>query len=722
MDAVGRGFVPAEFLPPGADEHYLRNARSTLSAEGLRRLTAGETDALSTGGNTCADWSAVLVSDPFCPELIKDCEFHGLIRIGRLERVCLEHHDLRVPVGISHSRIVSCDIGNNAAVHHVRHLAHYLIGDRVILLNVDEMHTSNRAKFGNGILKDGEEESVRIWMDLMNESGRRRVMPFDGMLAADAYLWARYRGDAHLLERLAEMTQRSFDSRRGFYGSVGPESVVKNSRIIKDVIIGPRAYVKGANKLKNLTVNSSNDEPTQIGDGVELVNGIVGRGCRVFYGCKAVRIVMGDNSTVSCCEILNNLIFPAHEQHHNNSFLIASLVMGQSNLAAAATIGSNHNSRAPDGEIQAGRGFWPGLCVSVKHNCRFASFTLLVKAHYPAEMDIPLPFSLVSNDAAGDRLLVLPAYWWSYNMYALVRNAWKFATRDKRRSKAQHVEFDYLAPDTAEEMLAARGLLEGWSARAWLRAAGQRDDLPEAELRELGRGMLTGPEGRTNDLEVLGEHIENSRRKVVILKARQGYHAYRRMLLYYGVKNLMDYLGAHPDQGLWEMAEALSGPRQHPWTDLGGQLVLQSDLDRIRRDIRCGMLDTWSAVHATYDRLWAQYPLDRQRHALATLLEVCGGTELTEDLWATFLEEAVQVRQYVAAQTLASRRKDHDDAFRRITFESAEEMRAVLGCVEEDEFVRQIRQETDEFVRTADRMREAVRQGVQAHSRQSLGK
>ena len=85
-----------------------------------------------------------------------------------------------------------------------------------------------------------------------------------------------------------------------------------------------------------------------------MVNGIVGLGCHVFYGCKAVRFVMGnntklkygarlihsflgDNSTVSCCEILNNLIFPAHEQHHNNSFLIASLVMGQSNMAAGAT-------------------------------------------------------------------------------------------------------------------------------------------------------------------------------------------------------------------------------------------------------------------------------------------------------------------------------------------------------------------------------------------------
>jgi hypothetical protein len=43
--------------------------------------------------------------------------------------------------------------------------------------------------------------------------------------------------------------------------------------------------------------------------------------------------------------MLSNLIFPGHEQHHNNSFLIAACIKGQSNMAAGANIGSNHNSR-----------------------------------------------------------------------------------------------------------------------------------------------------------------------------------------------------------------------------------------------------------------------------------------------------------------------------------------------------------------------------------------
>src|SRR6185503_3034946 len=164
-----------------------------------------------------------------------------------------------------------------------------------------------------------------------------------------------------------------------------------------------------------LTINSSAEAKSQIGEGCELVNGIIGHGCRIFYGVKAVRFVLsshsqlkygarlinsflGNNSTISCCEVLNSLIFPAHEQHHNNSFLCASMVMGQSNIAAGATIGSNHNSRSADGELIAGRGFWPGLCVSLKHNSKFATFTLIAKGDYPNELNIQIPFSIVNND------------------------------------------------------------------------------------------------------------------------------------------------------------------------------------------------------------------------------------------------------------------------------------------------------------------------------------
>ena len=722
-EKFGREFIPKQYLPEGKDEYYLRNEQLPRPPGYWRKLRAEEIETLVKNANTCDDWDSIFVTDHFNPHLVKNSEFSGLVRIGRLDNVILEHHELQVPAGITNSEVISCDIGDNVAIHNVAYLSHYIIGDNVMLLNIDEMNTTNHAKFGNGTIKDGESEDVRIWIDLMNETGGRAVMPFDGMIPADAYIWARYRQDAELLKKLCQITQDQFDPRRGFYGTVGEACVIKNCQIIKDVKIGPCCYIKGANKLKNLTINSSEQEPTQIGEGVELVNGVIGLGCHIFYGCKAVRFVMGnnsnlkygarlihsflgDNSTVSCCELLNNLIFPAHEQHHNNSFLVASLVLGQSNIAAGATVGSNHNSRANDGEIQAGRGFWPGLCVTLKHYCRFASFVLLAKADYPAELNIPLPFSLVSDDQTNGRLTVMPAFWWMYNMYALARNTWKFQTRDKRKTKTQHIEFDCLAPDTAEEMLAAMGLLEVWTAKAHLRSKGEAvEGKTDAELTELGRELLLDAQDRTDGLEVLGENMEDSSRKVVILKVRKAYHAYRQMLHRYAMTNLLAYTEADPKATLRSMSKALAGPRERDWANLGGQLVPEADVQRLLTDIKAGKLPCWKSIHRAYDELWESYPLQKQRHAFAVLLALLGTESLTPKLWNAALDEAVATQEYVRDQVFITRKKDYDDPFRQTTFRNAEEMRAVVGTAEDNSFVKQVRKETEEFRQSVDAVR-----------------
>lgn len=715
MERIGKNFIPDEFLPDGKDEYYLRNDQTFWPNRQCRHLCSNEIKQLIENFNTSDDWNNILVTDPFDPRQIKNTQFFGLVRIGYVRNIALEHHDLKVSAGITNSVIISCDIGDDVAIHQVRYLSHYIIGDRCIIMSIDEMNTTDHAKFGNGIVKDGELEEVRIWLDLMNENGCRRVLPFDGIIPADAYLWAKYRDDSALQGKFKEITQNSFDYRRGFYGTVESQCVVKNSRILKDVKIGPHCYIKGANKLKNLTIHSSEDEPTQIGEGVELVNGIIGFGCHIFYGCKAVRFILGnnsnlkygarlinsylgDNSTISCCEVLNNLIFPAHEQHHNNSFLIASVVMGQSNIAAGATIGSNHNSRANDSEIQAGRGFWPGLCSSVKHSSRFASFVLLSKADYPSEMDIPFPFSLVNNNPAKDQLEVMPAFWWLYNMYALTRNTWKFQNRDKRKRKVQHIEFDPLAPDTIEEIFHARRLMEIWTAKAYLRKnsepiEGKNDD----EFSQIGMQLLAEKEDRIKNLEVLGEKMEKSHRKVLIFKVQQAYHAYGDMVHHYAVKNLLASMKDHPGATFTSISQILDGKRKKEWVNVGGQLIRKKDVDDLRADVGSGRLNSWQKIHERYDDLWRQYPLEKQKHAFATLCNLLGTENITFQQWESSLNKSVEIQKFICEQVYISRKKDFDNLFRQATFRNADEMKAAVGSIENDSFVINVQKETEDF-------------------------
>ncbi len=724
VDSIGRNFIPNEYLPDGKDEYYHRNIQTLWPKVRWRHLRSGEVERLVKNNNISDNWDKILVTDQFNANQIKNTEFFGLIRIGNLRNVNLEHHDLQVPAGITNSTIISCDIGDDVAIHDVHYLAHFIIGDRSILFNINEMHTTNHAKFGNGIIKEGESEDVRIWLDLVNETGSRKVLPFDGMISTDAYLWAKYRDDTRLQEKLKEITQNSFDYRRGFYGTVGNQCVIKNSRILKDVKVGSHCYIKGANKLKNLTINSSKVEPTQIGEGVELVNGIVGFGCHIFYGCKAVRFILGDNSslkygarlinsflgdnsTISCCEVLNALIFPAHQQHHNNSFLIASVVMGQSNIAAGVTIGSNHNSRANDNEIQAGRGFWPGLCTSLKHSSRFTSFVLLSKSDYPAELNIPLPFSLLNNNVVKDQLEVIPAFWWLYNMYALTRNAWKFQNRDKRKNKVQNIEFDCLAPDTIEEIFNARRLLEIWTAKASLRKQGELiNEKDEEEASQLGCEILSGTENQINGLEVIGEKMEKSKRKVVILKVYKAYHAYGDMLHCYAIKNLLAYMKANAKATFSSMCNALNGRREQEWVNLGGQLIPKKDVVQLRSDIGWGRLTTWKEIHSKYDILWNKYTLEKQKHALATLCELLRVDNLTKKQWEAALNKAVDIQKFICDEVYISRKKDFDNPFRALTYRNAAEMTAAIGTIEDNSFVKQVRKETKDFEKLVEEIRE----------------
>ncbi len=52
-------------------------------------------------------------------------------------------------------------------------------------------------------------------MEICNENGGRKVIPFNGMLPGDAYLWSKYRDDEAMLEKLKKFTQNKYSVHRG---------------------------------------------------------------------------------------------------------------------------------------------------------------------------------------------------------------------------------------------------------------------------------------------------------------------------------------------------------------------------------------------------------------------------------------------------------------------------------------------------------------------------
>ena len=627
-----------------------------------RRLTDRERESLVAAGNVADDWNSVLVSECFDPSLLSANRFSGECRLAVSGRGEVVRGNLRLPVGISNSRLLDCTVGKGCAVHDVRFLSGYEIGERCLLFNIGQM--TSRGEFPGPTV------------EVMNEKGTRRVAAFPGMTCSDAYLMAKYADDSDLQRRLAE-----FSAAVRFRPAVGVGSMIANVPYIDSLRCGECCSIDCAVQLESLCLCSTEEEPVFISGSSVLRDGIVGAGsridgciaehfsvgvnCRLSGGVRFFNSVLGDNSTASCCEMVSNLIFPAHEQHHNNSFLIASCIGGQSNVAAGATIGSNHNGRTADGELRAGRGFWPGLCVSLKHSSNFACSVMIAKGSYPAELDIRLPFSLVNNNVHDGRLEVIPAFAWMYNMYALVRNNSKYQARDRRKDRHQNIEFDAFAPDSMQEVLDAIRSLEQWAEEF----GGWKPDLPFPE-----------------EIVLPGGKIEKSRRPAVILKAARARESYREMLLHYAAKNLLAHYsenGAMPDFGDMD-------PAPGRWTNLGGQIVPERDVDCLRDDVRSGKLNSWKEVHSRLDSLWLAYPESKMNHA-ASLLRAAFGWIPDRQGISELLSEERRILELISARARQSREKDFLDPFRAVTYRCPEEMMAVAGNVGDDASLKSLR-------------------------------
>jgi hypothetical protein len=144
--------------------------------------------------------------------------------------------------------------------------------------------------------------------------------------------------------------------------------------------------------------------------------------------------------------LLNNLIFPATSNIITIPSWLPPFSHGQSNLAAGATMGSNHNSRSNDNE-NSGWSWASALSLYQRQAfLRFASFTLMSRPIYPAERTSPchiLPveqkhlLELPGSDAGllvvvqhvrpGSQLLQIPA-------------------TGQTHSQGPHVEFEAFAP------------------------------------------------------------------------------------------------------------------------------------------------------------------------------------------------------------------------------------------------------------------------------------
>ena len=323
--------------------------------------------------------------------------------------------------------------------------------------------------------------------------------------------------------------------------------------------------------------------------------------------------------------------------------------------------------------MQAGRGFWPGLSVALKHNSKFASFNLISKGNYPGEIQNPLPFSLIGNDDTEGGLLIIAGYWFQYNMYALARNAWKFAARDQRTDKDMLLEFDFLAPDTVSEILQAIKLLEKWVSES---------------LGGDGKAWLNDPTNATNLVDIFATGIENTKRRTRIAKAHKAYQIFHDLLYYHAAKEWLATSERHPSQSPSALLQATSknATAIQIWENLGGQLIPSGVIQTMKEDVKSGKITRWKQIHEFYEKQAALYPDQKFENALNGLLQINPNAFENIPAW---IDRATTTSEFLTAGIERSRAKDYQDPYRLAMFGNAQELDAVIGDVKDNEFIQE---------------------------------
>jgi len=546
-----------------------------------RPLTPAEISKLTSQGCTCPDWSKVQVADGFNPERVKTTGFSGDVRLGLFQKDVRFEGGLTRPTGISYATIHNCYIGNNVYINQVKsYIANYCIEDDVIIENVDLLALDGQTSFGNG-----------TDVVVINEAGGREIPIYDNLSAQLGYVIALYRHRPKLIEKLRAMISRYAASVASSMGLVGAGAKIFNSRIIKNVRIGPAATIEAASRLENGSINSCPQDPVYIGPGVFAHNFIACSGSKISDGAILSNCFVGQATELAKQYSAENSVFfancggfhgeacsifagPYTVTHHKSTLLIAGLFSFLN--AGSGTNQSNHMYKL--GPVHQGiveRGSKTASDSYMLWPAKVGAFTVVMGRHYRNSDTSDLPFSyLIEHE---DESVLAPGV--NLRSVGTVRDARKWPKRDKRKDpkKLDLINFKLLSPYTIQKMLSGCDIL-----RTLKTTSGEASDYftyhsVKIKSDALDRGIRFYQIGIDKFLGNCLIHRLNGKQ-------------------FTNVQQLRAALKPETDTGTGK------------WIDLAGMLAPENVVDKILDDIESGTLATLDQITAAFTTAHENYP------------------------------------------------------------------------------------------------------------------
>lgn len=438
-----------EALEHSAAGVFLRGARAQWADAWAkaRMPTKTEIRGLEQRGNRCDDWFSLRLWGAGTLAHIHDCRFegHNVLRLGDQPS-----HGPRLQASL----IRDCLLGV-CTVDAVTLLERLIVADGAVLSHVSACTGKPGSRFCLGLaIHPGA------------ETGTRRVFLADQLHLDDCAAMAALPPAEQ--EALAHEWTARLKHCVSDYAFVGEGARLEHVRFVEDSYIGAGAVVRGAAAVRRCILAAPAHGPAPsapfpqdavfVGDNVIVEDCVLEAGVRLDSAAQVRRAlflehsgaeqgghvadsVIGPNTHVAKGEITASLVGPFVGFHHQALLIGALWPEGRGNVGYGANVGSNHTGRKPDQELRPGEGVFFGLGCSVKFPANYAEapYSLIASGVTAPPQRFAFPFSLIApahEPLAPGHNEALPGWMWSENAYALARNAYKYADRNKARRHA----------------------------------------------------------------------------------------------------------------------------------------------------------------------------------------------------------------------------------------------------------------------------------------------
>ena len=545
-----------------------------------RHLTEDEVLQLKSQSCLADDWRKVWVAEKFTTEYVHHTRFSGEVRLGVFETEFLLPGGILKHAGLRHVTLHHVTVGDNCCIENVQnYIANYEIGHDTFIENVDIMLVDGISKFGNG-----------VEVAVLNETGGREVLINDKLSAHLAYITTLYRHRPDLIARIKAITDFYSNKHASAVGTVGNHVMILNTGSIKNVRVGDYCRISGTCRLYNGSINSNEEAPVHIGDGVICDDFIISSGSSVDDGAMLTRCFIGqacklghnysasDSLFFSNCQGENGeacAIFagPFTVTHHKSTLLIAGMFSFMN--AGSGSNQSNHMYKL--GPIHQGtleRGAKTTSDSYILWPARVGAFSLVMGRHVNHSDTSNLPFSYLIEQ--NNTTFLVPGV--NLRSVGTIRDAQKWPKRDNRKdsNRLDFINYNLLSPYTVQKMFKGREIL--WSLR---RASGELSDIYSFHSAKIRNSALKKGIGfyETAIHKFLGNSV---------------------------IKRLEE-IDFHTDEDIRERLKPDTSIGTGEWVDISGLIAPKSEVDALIERIESGEINRLKSINAEFERMHQNY-------------------------------------------------------------------------------------------------------------------